>query len=158
MLFYPGALSLYVIYNYFNHKFIFLDAHIIIYKHLHAYMMTGLVIDGFSIWVMFWVIWQLIAGDVGTHDPHVDWLHPISDLGSQTDFSCHPIDICPQWALILVDDWVRIGRLWFVHVLDVVIYLTFNMPFLTSGENVKTNLVVLEVCCTVIWRQQHIIY
>ena len=32
------------------------------------------------------------------------------------------------------------------------------VPFLTSGEKVRTNLAVLEVCCAVIWRQHHILH
>lgn len=110
---------------------IFLDAHIIIYRHLYVYMMIGVVFDGFSIKIMLcgsfdnWslkILWSMTL--------HVDLLHPINDLGSGVNFSLLPIDICPRLALILVDDGVRVGELSFLSLLNVARCLTFNMcPF-----------------------------
>lgn len=90
---------------------------------------------------------------------HVDLLHPISDLSSGVDFSLHSIAICPQLALVLVDNGVGVRALCYLPLLDA-----FNfqyVPFWFLGgkwETIWLSWQSLEIYCVIIWRQIHIFH
>lgn len=135
---------------------IFLDAHIIIYKHSYAYMVIGVVFDGFSIKVMLWVLWQLITEDLVIYDSTC-WLAPPSQWPRfwSLIFLFIPFDTCPQLALILVDDGVRVGGLCYLSLLNVARCLTFSMcPFdfwEQKWEPIWLFWQSLEAYCVKIW-------